>query len=91
MMAAYDSFLVLTARDENCSRYVEIYSREEAERKLEKAGTASKEKKAAAAGEAAEKKAQEKDEASALKKAFSGDCPGQPEKQPLRHFSIWIP
>lgn len=70
MMAAYDSFLVLTARDENCSRYVEIYSREEAERKLEKAGTASKEKKAAAAGEAAEKKAQEKDEASALKKSI---------------------
>ncbi|MBE5972150.1 MAG: homocysteine methyltransferase [Lachnoclostridium sp.] len=36
MMAVYDSFLVLTAQDENCSSYVSIYAEKEASRKLVK-------------------------------------------------------
>ena len=33
MMAAYDSFLVLSAQDENCSRYIGAYAQREAEKK----------------------------------------------------------
>lgn len=36
MMAVYDSFLVLTAQDENCSRYIGTYGAKEARRKKEK-------------------------------------------------------
>lgn len=36
MMAVYDSFLVLTAQDENCSNYVGLYAEKEAAKKLAK-------------------------------------------------------
>lgn len=36
MMAVYDSFLVLAAKDENCSRYVSLYAPKEAEKKRAK-------------------------------------------------------
>lgn len=36
MMAVYDSFLVLNAMDENCSRYVNLYAPKEAEKKRAK-------------------------------------------------------
>ncbi|MCI8454086.1 MAG: dihydropteroate synthase [Lachnospiraceae bacterium] len=40
MMAVYDSFLVLTAQDENCVRYISAYAEKEAEKKREKAAGA---------------------------------------------------
>lgn len=36
MMAVYDSFLVLTAQDENCGRYIGAYAEKEAAKKREK-------------------------------------------------------
>lgn len=36
MMAVYDSFLVLTAQDENCGRYIGAYAEKEAEKKRKK-------------------------------------------------------
>jgi len=36
MMAVYDSFLVLSAQDENCSSYVKVYAEKEAEKKRAK-------------------------------------------------------
>ena len=36
MMQAYDSFLVLSAQDENCAGYVGIYGPKEAEKKRQK-------------------------------------------------------
>lgn len=36
MMSVYDSFLVLTAQDENCGRYIEVYGEREAQKKREK-------------------------------------------------------
>ena len=36
MMAVYDSFLVLTAQDENCGNYVGVYAEKEAAKKLVK-------------------------------------------------------
>lgn len=36
MMSVYDSFLVLTAQDENCGRYIGAYGEKEAEKKREK-------------------------------------------------------
>ncbi len=36
MMRAYDSFLVLSAQDENCAGYVGIYGPKEAEKKRQK-------------------------------------------------------
>ncbi len=36
MMAVYDSFLVLSAQDENCSSYVRVYAEKEAEKKRTK-------------------------------------------------------
>ena len=36
MMAVYDSFLVLTAQDENCGHYVGVYAEKEAAKKLVK-------------------------------------------------------
>ena len=35
-MQAYDSFLVLSAQDENCAGYVGIYGQKEAEKKRQK-------------------------------------------------------
>jgi len=37
MMAVYDSYLVLAAKDENCGRYIGIYAEKEAEKKRAKA------------------------------------------------------
>ena len=48
MMAVYDSYLVLAAKDENCGRYVGIYAEKEAERKRAK----EQEKPVAVAGSA---------------------------------------
>ncbi len=36
MMAVYDSFLVLTAQDENCARYISVYAAREAQKKAAK-------------------------------------------------------
>lgn len=36
MMSVYDSFLVLTAQDENCGRYISVYGPEEEEKKKAK-------------------------------------------------------
>lgn len=36
MMAVYDSFLVLTAQDENCGSYISVYAEKEAQKKREK-------------------------------------------------------
>ena len=36
MMAVYNSFLVLTAQDENCSSYIDVYAEKEAAKKLQK-------------------------------------------------------
>lgn len=42
MMSVYDSFLVLTAKDENCERYIGAYAEKEAEKKHQKAAAAEK-------------------------------------------------
>lgn len=57
MMAVYDSFLVLTAKDENCGRYIGVYAEKEAEKKRAKeqnAGEGKREASGAAVSRAAD-------------------------------------
>ncbi|MCI8511002.1 MAG: dihydropteroate synthase [Lachnospiraceae bacterium] len=50
MMAVYDSFLVLTAQDENCGRYIAAYAEKEAEKKRERAEKAQRRSESGMAG-----------------------------------------
>lgn len=70
MMSVYDSFLVLTAQDENCGRYIGVYGPKEAEKKrakeLEKKESARIKEEAKAEGKKADESKTE--EVSPLKK-----------------------